>query len=400
MEDYKLPESFRAGQASFFLMNIQSIVGIRFDERKGLSLLVKLHNELQQIKEEVEPQLPPRKMKKGEAKEYTLPAKPYKKDGSFSAHMFTFIEKHNLSTVGDNLLFEGELFPITGGLVLDKKVPMLISNGDDLKEWFLELGWVPTMWNYKKDSNGKPVREPNTNEMIVTSPKIQDKGKICPNLIGLDKGDLCAKVVKWLSLRNRYAVLKGWLENERLAIDGRLSSGSTGITPTHRQKHSVVANIPKAEEGVLYGKEFRSLFVSDNNESVCVGYDASALEARVEGHYTTPYDGGVRADELLNGDVHSKNAKLFFPKETELFDPSAPDFNKDDKRFKPYRSRSKNGAYALTLAHVKLCEFRGKLEQLILSQAKDEYLLKVQRLSRRGVHLSRWKRTALTTVMI
>jgi hypothetical protein len=38
---------------------------------------------------------------------------------------------------------------------------------------------------------------------------------------------------------------------------------------------------------------------------------------------------------------------LFFPKETELFDPSHPDFNKDDKQFKPYRSRSKNGAYAL-----------------------------------------------------
>jgi hypothetical protein len=292
-------------------------------------------------------------MKKGEEKEYTLPAKPYKKDGSFSSHMENFIAKHNLVVVDNQIFFEGKTVDIIGGTVLEKKVPMLISNGDDLKDWFLSLGWVPTMWNFKKDSKGKPVRDEKTKEYIVTSPKIQDKGKICPNLIGLDKGDLCSKVVRWLSLRNRYAVLKGWLENERLAIDGRLSSGSSGITPTHRQKHSVVANIPKAEEGVLYGKEFRSLFISDNDEHVCVGYDASALEGRVEGHYTTPYDGGERANILLNGDIHSKNAKLFFPKETELFDPSHPDFNKDDKQFKPYRSRSKNGAYALTTSACK-----------------------------------------------
>jgi hypothetical protein len=353
MEDYKLPESFRAGQSTFFLMNVQAYTGIRFDERKGLSLLVKLHKEMLQLKEDVEPQLPPRKMKKGEEKEYTLPAKPFKKDGSFSSHMENFIAKHNLVVIDNQIVFEGKTVDIVGGTVLEKKVPMLISNGDDLKDWFLSLGWVPTMWNFKKDSKGKPVRDEKTKEYIVTSPKIQDKGKICPNLIGLDKGDLCSKVVRWLSLRNRYAVLKGWLENERLAIDGRLSSGSSGITPTHRQKHSVVANIPKAEEGVLYGKEFRSLFISDNDEHVCVGYDASALEGRVEGHYTTPYDGGERANILLNGDIHSKNAKLFFPKETELFDPSHPDFNKDDKQFKPYRSRSKNGAYALTTSACK-----------------------------------------------
>ncbi|MCP4392664.1 MAG: hypothetical protein GY804_00060, partial [Alphaproteobacteria bacterium] len=45
--------------------------------------------------------------------------------------------------------------------------------------------------------------------------------------------------------------------------------------------------------------------------------------------------------------IHSRNAKLFFPEETKDFDVEAEDFDKDHPDFKPYRSKSKNAAYAL-----------------------------------------------------
>ena len=104
--------------------------------------------------------------------------------------------------------------------------------------------------------------------------------------------------------------------------------------------------MPKASEKVLLGKEFRSLFCSEDGLVVAAG-DASALEGRVEGHYTSAFDGGERARIILEGDIHSRNAKLFYPTETEGFDVTAADFNKDDPKFKPYRDRSKNGQYAL-----------------------------------------------------
>lgn len=54
----------------------------------------------------------------------------------------------------------------------------------------------------------------------------------------------------------------------------------------------------------------RGLFIPSEGK-VFVGHDAAALEARIMGHYTHPYDDGEFANELLNGDIHSLNARRF-----------------------------------------------------------------------------------------
>jgi hypothetical protein len=72
------------------------------------------------------------------------------------------------------------------------------------------------------------------------------------------------------------------------------------------------------------------------------------------GHYSWKYDNGATAEEILNGDPHSKNAQAFFPDETGKFDIEAEDFNKDEPGFKPYRDRSKNGFYALNSSAYKI----------------------------------------------
>ena len=276
-----------------------------------------------------------------------MPAKPFKKNGEYSATWEKWVEKHKGIDLGDGTWeFYGRRYEVVAGQVLGVLLPMEMSNQDQMKEWFLSMGWKPTLWNYQKDSKGKPIRD-QRGKLIPTSPKIQEAQKICPNLMKLE-GDLVKQVVKWLSLRNRQSVLEGWLENPRLAMDGRLGAGRTGIAATHRQKHKTVVNIPKASEKVLLGKEFRSLWIAEEGMQIAAG-DAAALEGRVQGHYTWRYDGGVTATEILSGDPHSKNAMAFYGHITEVskFNPAAADFNKDDPIFKPYRDRSKNGFYAL-----------------------------------------------------
>lgn len=201
--------------------------------------------------------------------------------------------------------------------------------------------WEPTMWNLKKDVNGRPIRIKN--QVVRTSPKIQEQGKICENLLELD-GELPKKIVRFLSLRNRLSILTGWLESPR--TDGRLPAGSAGIANTHRQKHTVVVNVPKAQDDVLLGKEFRSLFTVEKGNKL-IGVDQAALEARCEAHWTFPFDNGVRAELLISKDIHSHNAKIFFPEETKDYDIDSPTFSKDDPGFKKYRSLSKNGGYCL-----------------------------------------------------
>lgn len=342
-----LLSSYKCGQKSFFLMSCQAYTGWKFDIEKALILKERIEKMMEEIRSNIEPRLPPRSLKKSEEAFYTMPAKPWKASGDFSSHMLNFIEKHGAEVIDNTQIrVYDKVVKIESKKTLDVKVPMEMANQDQLKEWFLDQGWEPTFWNYKKDSNGKPERD-SRGRLIETSPKIQEQGKICPNLFNIE-GEIVKEVVRWLSLRNRLSVLTGWLENPRLAMDGRLPTDRTGIAATHRQKHKVVVNVPKASDKVLLGKEFRELFTSEDGFKIAAG-DAAALEGRVQGHYTFRYDGGATAQELLEGDPHSKNVIAFYLEDEPIlqqFDINSPSFDKEHPVFKPFRDRSKNGYYA------------------------------------------------------
>lgn len=247
--------------------------------------------------------------------------------------------------------------------------PMTLGNQDDLKKWLVRQGWKPTLWGTKDatvNSKKRNRTEQETLEIIEkyiattrasvykyfimdelginfdrlsdskitdkllrkarflpTSPQFKDeRGELCPNLEKLD-GELAKNVVKWLSLRNRRGVLKaldekkstGWLNNNRLKVDGRLPAGASGLTNTKRMKHRTVVNCPKAAPDVLLGKEMRELFYAPKGY-LFLGFDMSGLEARVAAMYAWNQggDGGEYANTVLGNDgsdYHTENAKLY-----------------------------------------------------------------------------------------
>ena len=341
------PAHYKCGQKAFFLMSCQELTGWKFDIAKGEQLMLRINGMMEELRASVEPQLPQRGLKKTEEQFYRMPAKPFKKDGTYSATWEKFAAKHSGVQSNDQWVFYEKPYKVVAGTLLDVKLPMEMANQDQMKEWLLECGWKPTLWNYQKDNNGKPVRDPVTRKLIQTSPKLQEVGKLCPNLEAME-GDLIKQVVKWLSLRNRQSVLRSWLDNPRLKYDGRIGAGRTGIASTHRQKHRVVVNVPKADPKVLLGYEYRDLWASEDNFLIAAA-DAAALEGRVQGHYCHKYDNGTTAKELLDGDVHSKNCMAFYgdiyPEVAELY--RSIDFDKESPKWKPYRSKSKNGYYAI-----------------------------------------------------
>lgn len=343
--DFHHTQAYKCGQKAFYLMSCQELAGWEFDIEGAKELQIRIAQMMEDIRAEVEPKLPTRALKKSEEKEYTMPAKPFKKDGSYSATWEKFVEKHGAEDCGNGKWqFYGKQYSPVSGEMLEVSKPMEMANQDQMKDYFLESGWIPSFYNFKRGEDGKPERDPKTRQLIKTSPKIQDQGKICPNLLLLE-GEIVKQVVKWLSLRNRQSVLQGWMDNERLTMDGRIGAGRTGIASTHRQKHKTVVNVPKASAKVLLGYEFRALWKSADGFLIAAA-DAAALEGRVQGHYTWKYDDGATAKDLLEGDIHSKTAKTVYEDELAHIDITAPDFNKDDPFFKPFRDRSKNIFYA------------------------------------------------------
>ena len=336
-----------AYKTSSHLMSLQAITGIGFDKEAAVSLLAHINVEMDKIVAEVEPQLPPRPMNKGEVEWWLLPAKPWNKDGTHSALMHKWCETRGGTLVGDrDVLVEGVVYPLSSKGQTKTHTTMHLANQKDLKEWLLESGWIPTLWNFKRDAKGKPERDQDGN-IVTTTPKMQEQGKLCPNLEQM-QGELIKPVVKWLSYRNRRSVVEGWLGNERLAYDGRLSASAPLIASTFRQKHSVVVNVPKAEDGVLLGKEMRSLFIAKREGYKFVGYDASALEARIEGHYASRYEGGKEyANDLINGDIHLKTAATVFAQYVGHL-VGTEKYNKDNPIVKPWRAKSKNIKYGIS----------------------------------------------------
>lgn len=310
---------------TYHLMCMQEEQGVYFDIEKAEALLIVIDEMMLEVEREVEPELPMMNITKSKLKH--PPKEPFKIDGTPS--------KHCLRYYGKVEEVEGVWIAVDHGIELPDDAPLVtqqemkLSNQGPLKEWLLAEGWKPTLWNYKKITKLES-QDPESpyykkkpedyaknakGERIRTSPKFKEQGKLCTNL-ELMQGPLVKSVVKWLSLRNRRSVIKspkkktGWLHHPRLLVDGKLPPASSGLTNTRRQKHLGVANVPKAKESVLLGKEMRDLFCASQGYTF-VGYDASALEGRCEAHYTFPYDGGAYAEEILRGDIHTANCVAF-----------------------------------------------------------------------------------------
>lgn len=359
-----LTPAYRLGQKNFFLMKAQEHSGTGFNLEYALQVQEQLAKDMAELEASVLPKLPPRPLKKGEEAEYSFPAKPFKKDGSFSSHMLNFIEKHKGVVLEDGQIeFYGEKYNVEAKKILNIKLPMIIGDQQHFKAWLLEQGWSPNFWNFKRGPDGKPERD-TFGKVIPTSPKLQEAGVICPNLLELE-GEVVKEVVKFLSLRNRASVLNSWINNPRLEYDGRIGASATKIATSHRQCHSTVCNVPRAGGASLYGDEFRDLFCAEGDNKI-VGTDSSGLEQRCAGHMTFKYDGGKFAEELLDGDVHSKVACAMFPEETKNFDYQSPEFNKEDPKFKPWRNKAKSAGYAILYgcSPEKLAKMVGKPESV------------------------------------
>jgi hypothetical protein len=183
----------------------------------------------------------------------------------------------------------------------------------------------------------------------VTSPKIDpDKDK----WIGEGNARTGELLSTRMQISHRRSLLQGLLKVVR--PDGKIpAEANTCGTPTARFKHRKIVNIPAS--GAYFGKECRSLFLSDNNSGskafmldtgkekifipknrdIFVGGDASGLELRILTHYLIKVCSDLLGDAqgrqdgkdihrfqvalksaytyretLLEGDIHSHNQKL------------------------------------------------------------------------------------------
>ena len=168
-----------------------------------------------------------------------------------------------------------------------KEIPFNIGSRQQIADRLMKKGWKPKQFTDKKniiinEAVLKKIKEP---ELKLTAERFS----------------------KYFLLQKRAVMVESWIEacDNDNRVHGRVM---TLRTITGRMAHNSpnMAQIPAVYSP--YGKACRGLWtVSDIKKYKLVGTDASGLELRCLAHYLNDTN---YTDEILNGDIHTKNMEL------------------------------------------------------------------------------------------
>jgi len=242
--------------------NEQENNGWSFDEKKAISLLSDINNELRKAEEEVQRVFKPLPVWK---KTNTLSRK-HKVDGTRTlAYAKQVALQCHVNSDGEYGHF---IYP-----------PLNLGSRQQVAHHLMHYGWKPT----KLTETGRPI---------------VDEGTLAD--VDIPEAKLIAR---FLTMQKRKSQVNSWLDNyneETGAIHARVHTIGTvtnRMTSTDPNLQQVTASSKE------FGSEMRGLFVAAEGK-VIVGADLSGLELRCLAHYMKDED---YTNEILTGDIHTKN---------------------------------------------------------------------------------------------
>lgn len=151
------------------------------------------------------------------------------------------------------------------------------------KDWLFSLGWVPDYYKYEKEDKKDPSSKLRKIPQITAK---DGEGEVCQSVKDLFIKEPTLEVLEGLTiLTHRIGLIESLLESQK---NGYIECSLGGFTNTLRLIHSNVVNIPKVSKP--YGKVIRSLFMTNDENSLLCGSDMSSLEDTTKQHYIYPFD--------------------------------------------------------------------------------------------------------------
>lgn len=257
--------------------------GWPFDITSAKALFSTLDKVLSDTVAELEPKLGTKTVALDKVKgEVEVKTPKWTKEGAYHFHTANYFNVDPWSG------YEGEERIVEGPYCRVAFEPLALSSVSDVKIFLDRNGWVPTEWNTKRD--------PITNKMVKTSPKVTEDSL---EFLGGDGKLYTAYTVA----KSRHAILKGLIENTD--SEDRVHGSAMLIgTPSMRSTHQLIVNMPSAD--AEWGPEFRKLFITTPGWKI-IGADSSGNQARGLAHYLND---ATYIDTLLNGDIHQANADI------------------------------------------------------------------------------------------
>lgn len=209
-------------------------------------------------------------------KKKTRPAKPYKKDRSYSAVgqvWFDLLKENNLPEDYDGVV------EVVAGYAEPNP-----QSHDQIKDWLYGLGWVPSEFKYVRN---KETGELKKIPQVSVDSKHPDYPSVSPCVKRLfDKEPSLEHLNGLFLLAHRISVLNGFLKN--VDADGYIRARVAGFTNTLRFKHAEVVNLPGIDKP--HGLDMRGVLTVESDEYELCGSDCASLEDRTKQHYMFKHD--------------------------------------------------------------------------------------------------------------
>jgi DNA polymerase I len=279
----------------FEILHLQEEYGWLVDKPYMERCVSQLTRWIDKIDKVVTPRLPVRLVIE-ESKvqgEYGYIKKPFLKSGRYSASVQRWVDSSYPSSGDCGQLLATRI--VVGSFSRISFRDTNLDSGQEMKDFLLNEGWKPKLWNYKKDENGRPTLE-------KTSPKLDQHDPF--KGINGQVGRLCAKRIQ---VRHRRSNIEGWINSIR--DDGRIAGRVTGIASTGRMKHAGIVNVPGDE--AFYGKQMRKCFIAKKGYTL-VSADAASCQDRMLAQRAEVQeftDMLLHGDKSLGTDGHSLAAK-------------------------------------------------------------------------------------------
>ena len=144
----------------------RELFGFKFDKELAIKTLDFLNVEMDRLEASVNPTLPPKKLNKGELKQWTPIKTQVLANGKVAAAFQKWCDARGiaLDVEQKTIMFDGDVYcfskehPLTEPLVSTQ--PATIKDLDHVKSYLIELGWLPTEWKVRdltKDSKKQPI---------------------------------------------------------------------------------------------------------------------------------------------------------------------------------------------------------------------------------------------------
>lgn len=354
--DWDWAEAYATEKAVAEIIARQQHRGFAFDQQLAESNVKELDKMMEEIRQKVEPTLPPKSATKALQKEFTPPKRQFKQNGDPSSYLEKFanrLEAEIKGSVEDGFKFSWKGVEYDLPLPLEPLVteaPMTLADSTQIKEYLVrEFEWVPTAFKERDltvDTSKKKLNKVKFTEVVdryveqtldsafcrfrcehldvdpkelkakllnhdmrkplkvFTNPDFtvgEDKD-LCPGLEKIaDKYPYARDIANWLTYRHRRnSILGGGAELGEEAEKGFLSfvrADGRIATPADTCGAATSRFKHKIVANIprttsIFGSNMRAMFSVDNLKAYQLGYDADGLEARMEGHYVYKYSGG------------------------------------------------------------------------------------------------------------